>query len=176
MIFVLIAVVLLAMLFLWRVARGQSAPVQEVRELEGRVLQVDLAAFRNLIDPAQDEFLRARLSAAQFRSTRRQRRLAAIDYVSRTSHNAAILLRLGEAAQKSGDATIAAAGEQLVSAALATRIYSLLALSELYVEVLLPGVSFSPAQVADQYERLRASLGRLGYLQQPAAAHLYSAV
>ena len=155
MIFALIVVAVLAMLFLWRVARGQGVPVQAVKDLEGRLLQVDLDAFRNIIDPAQDKLLRSHLPAGQFRAMQRKRRRAAIDYVYRTSHNAAILLRLGEAAQKSPDATITAAGEELVSAALATRMYSLMAISQLYVEILLPGVSFSMTNVADQYERLR---------------------
>lgn len=176
MIFALIAVVVLAMLFLWRLARGQGEPIGTIQDLEGRLVQVDLAAFRNLIDPSQDEFLRGRLSPGEFRSLKRKRCRAALDYVSGTSHNAALLLRLGEAARRSPDVTVAAAGEQLVNAALSTRIYSLMAISELYLEVLLPGFSFPVSNVADRYERLRDSLGRLGYLQQPAAARVYHAV
>ena len=176
MIEIYIAVALMAMAMMWRAARGQSAPVKALDDLQGRTLEVDLAAFRNLTDPAQDEFLRRELSPREFRAVQRGRRLAAIEYLRRAAHNATILLRLGEAARKSVEPAIMAAGEQLVGAALTMRLYSLLAIAELYVEVALPDVSFSLAKATEHYESLRVSLSRLGYLQRPAAAHLYTGI
>ncbi len=176
MIEIYIAASLLAVVMMWRAARGQSDPVKGLDDLQGRTLEVDLGAFRNLIDPTQDEFLRRELGPREFRATQRARRLAAIDYLRRAAHNATILLRLGEAARKSAEPAIVAAGEQLVGAALIMRLYSLLAIAELYVEVALPDVSFSLAKAIEHYEILRASLSRLGYLQRPAAAHLYTGI
>ena len=176
MIEIYIGASLLAIVMLWRAARGQSVPVKGLDDLQGHTLEVDLAAFRNLVDPAQDEFLRRELAPREFRAVQRGRRLAAIEYLRRAAHNATILLRLGEAAGKSAEPAIMAAGEQLVGAALIMRLYSLLAIAELYVEVALPDVSFSLARATDQYELLRSSLSRLGYLQRPAAAHLYTGI
>ncbi|MGA2347943.1 MAG: hypothetical protein ABSF93_18170 [Candidatus Sulfotelmatobacter sp.] len=50
-------------------------------DLEAQLEPIDVAAFRNLIDPAEDEYLRRHLSAAQFRKTQRARLRARAAYV-----------------------------------------------------------------------------------------------
>ncbi len=51
---------------------------------------------------------------------------AALEYVQNTAHNAAFLLRMGEAATRSADPRIAQAGRQLIDSALRLRAYALL--------------------------------------------------
>ena len=41
--------------------------------LAGQIQPIDVAAFRNLVDPAEDAYLRRRLPAAEFRLVRRER-------------------------------------------------------------------------------------------------------
>src|SRR3984957_8038550 len=72
--------------------------------LEAQLEPIDVAAFRNLIDPAEDEYLRRHLSAAQFRVTQRSRLRARAAYVRVASRNAVVLIRMGQTALAASDA------------------------------------------------------------------------
>ncbi|MGD0760923.1 MAG: hypothetical protein ABR921_18645 [Candidatus Sulfotelmatobacter sp.] len=76
-------------------------------ELESQIEPIDVAAFRNLIDPAEDEYLRRHLSAGQFRVTQRARLRARAAYVRVASRNAAVLIRMGQTALATSDARLA---------------------------------------------------------------------
>src|SRR5580704_8419291 len=108
----LVAISLILLLLLLQTARGQTAAVSSLDDLAGRTRPVDIDAFRNLMDPEEEEFLRLNLPSGEFRAVQRERLQAAVDYVQSTAHNAAILLRLGEAAARSTDTTIANTGRQ----------------------------------------------------------------
>ena len=58
---------------------------------------------------------------------------AAMEYIHNTAHNAAYLLRMGEAAARSPDPRIAQAGRQLIDSALRLRANALLSDAKLYV-------------------------------------------
>jgi hypothetical protein len=145
--------------------RGRGQAVADLSELEGRTRPVDLAAFRNLVDPDEEEYLRANLPPPDFRSIRRERLRAAIEYLGCVSENAAVLLRLGEAARRSDELEIAQAGQELVNSALYLRLYVLLASMKLRVGIYLPGVKLAGDRVFDRYEHVTVSVGRLGLLQ-----------
>jgi hypothetical protein len=157
-----------ALLFLLRVARGQSAAVENLEELPSRTHPVDLAAFRNLIDETEEEYLRARLPAREFRRLQRERMRAALEYVARAAHNAAILVRLGEAARRSPDPAIAQAAQELVDNALRLRLYALLAEIKLWTRLLLPGARLSSAPLLDRYQGLTDAVARLSRVQKPS--------
>jgi len=158
---VLVAVGLLALGFLIKIRKGFASP----RALENpaqHLRPVDVAAFRNLIDPEEEEFLRRRLPAADYRKIRRERLRAAVDYVSCAAQNAAILLRLGEAALRSGDAATAEAATNLINQAIQLRIYAFQAIPKLYLGIIFPGWEVSSLPVADSYEQMTGQLARLG--------------
>lgn len=155
--------------------RGQRLRVSGLDDLEGRTQHLDLAAFRNLTDPGEEEFLRAELSPTLFRKVQRERLRAAADYVRRAAANAAVLLRIGEAAQRDPQPAVAAAGQELVASALRLRLYTMLALGLLYARIVLPGARLSALPVVDRYERLVDGVARLGRLQRPAYAGRLSA-
>src|SRR2546430_12950059 len=111
--FALVLISLMALLLMYAV-RGKTSPIAGLDDLVGRTRPVDIDAFRNLIDPAEEEFLRENLPASEFRVIQRERLRAAVEYVSCAAHNAAILVRLGEAARVSPDPKIAEAGQQLL--------------------------------------------------------------
>lgn len=166
--FILVLVGVLAVLFFVYAARGRSVSVRNLSDLSGRTRPVDIAAFRNLVDPEEEDYLRERLPAKEFRLVQRERMRAALEYVQCVAGNAAVLLRLGEAARQSEDVDVAAAGQELVNHALRVRLYALLAEGRLYVAILLPSVHISPAGVSDSYESLTGLVGRLGRLQRYA--------
>lgn len=165
----LLVVLVAGVLFLLaRAARGQSAiSVATLVDLQGRTTAIDTTAFRNLISPDEEEYLRQQLPAREFRSIRRERMRAAIAYIRCALQNAAILLRLGEAAQRSADPQLAAAGRKLVDTAIRMRLYAFFALLKLYLNLAFPGLRLSPSAVADRYEGLTDAMARFTRLQQP---------
>ena len=91
-----IVVTLLIVAVLLRVARGHAIAAKSLQDLQGHTTAVDLAAFRNLVNPAEDEFLRCNLEVRDFRQVQRARARAAMWYIRSANQNADILLRLGE--------------------------------------------------------------------------------
>ena len=90
---ILVLVALLALLSLLWLARGRSLAAALEHPAE-HIRAVDVDAFRNLVDPDEEEFLRTSLPPAEFRRIQRERLRAAVEYVSCAAQNAAILLRL----------------------------------------------------------------------------------
>jgi hypothetical protein len=165
----------LVLVMLWA-ARGHHRRIRGPQELGGLTQPVDLAAFRNLVDPAEEAYLREHLSGRTFREVQRQRMRAALEYVRRTASNAAILLRLGEAARQDQDPAVAIAGRELVNSALRLRVNALLAIGVLYVRIALPGTRVSVGRVIEIYETLTEGVVRLTRLQDPAYTARISAV
>jgi hypothetical protein len=164
--FVLVGFAVLALtLILLAAARGRSAAVENVTGLQGRTQAVDLLAFRNLVDPHEEEYLREKLSPREFRVIQRERLRTALAYVNCVGANAAVVLRLGEAAQRSPDPEVATAGQELVNSALWLRVYVLYAAVKLSTGMLIPGLRFRSTRVCDAYENLTGIVGRLGRLQ-----------
>jgi hypothetical protein len=164
-----------ALLFLIRLAKGRGSTTSSLDDLNGRLRPVDVEAFRNLVDPDETEFLRTHLPPAEFRAVHRERLRAAVDYISCAAHNAAILLRLGEAARRSPDPSIAEAGEKLVDSAIRLRLYAFRAMAKLYLGIILPGAQISPVGIAESYESMTRLVAVLGRLQYPSRGARVSA-
>src|SRR2546423_10898362 len=124
--FALVLLSLMALLLMYAV-RGKTSAVAKLDDLVGRTRPVDIDAFRNLIDPAEEDFLRENLPASEFLAIQKERLYAAMEYVSCAAHNAAVLVRLGEAARLSLDPKIAEAGRPMLGTALRLLLYALLA-------------------------------------------------
>jgi len=165
--FILTVVALAILLLLLYVEGGRNSSVNGVEDLAGRTRPVDLDAFRNLVDAGEEDFLRANLSRREFRAVQRERTRAAVEYIRNSAHNAACLLRLGEAASRSGDPRIAEAGRRLIDGAARLRAYALLSSTWLYVRLLFPEGRLSYGQLADKYQHLSALASQLALMQYP---------
>ena len=161
------------LLFAWRII-GRVRLHGNDEDLSKQVRSVDLEAFRNLTDPAEEQFLRERLPPAKFRAIQRERLRAALDYVSGVSHNASVLLSLGQAARQNPDAQIAEAGRVLVDEALRLRLYSVLTMSKLWFRFVFPDAAFQPSGIVDRYQHVSEGAVRLGRLQYPDRGGLLS--
>jgi len=162
--------------FLFSTVRGASDAKGSLDEVATITRPVDLLAFQNLTDPAEEEFLRARLSRDAFRRVQKERLRAALEYVERAAWNAAVLLRVGEALRKEEPA-VAAVGQEIVNAALRLRLYALLVMALLHVRIWFPGIETSVQQVPARYEELRNQFARVARMRRPAqAGHLLSAL
>jgi hypothetical protein len=169
---ILFAVVALILFVLRSIGTGRVA--LDEAELSEQMRTVDLEAFRNLTDPEEEGYLRASLPAPEFRKIQRQRLRAAIDYLSGVSHNAGLLLHLGQSARRSPDARIAEAGQNLVDNAVRLRLYSALAKCKLGVRIVFPGAAVQPAEIVERYQQATEGALHLGRLQSPGRGALLS--
>jgi hypothetical protein len=172
LILVLIAVFAL-IFFLFRIKGFGAVPI-ETSKLADRLLTVDLEAFRNLVDPDEEQYLREHLPPAEFRRIQRQRLRAALAYIGGVSHNAAILLHFGQAAHLSADPRVAEAARQLVDDAVRLRLYALVAAAKLFARMAFPGTVLESAGIVDSYQSASHRAALLGRLQNPAHVALLS--
>lgn len=173
---ILVAAALALAGFLFYVVRGTSRAKGTLEEVGTATQPVDLLAFRNLVDPAEDEFLRTNLPPEVFRRVQRERLRAAIVYVERSAANAAVLLRIGEAMRQE-DPAVAEMGREIANAALRLRLYAVMVLAILHARVWFPTIHTPVQEVSTRYEELRNQFGRLARTRRPAeAGHLLSAL
>ena len=165
---VIVVAAALALGIILRLAVSQSLQAKRSTGLAVSIRPIDIEAFRNLINPAEDEYLRRRLPANRFRAVRRERLRAMAAYVHVAASNAVVLVRVGEAAVASGDARIAGAARQLVNDALVLRRNTTVALARIYLALAWPNSGFAAVRVVERYEQLSGAAMLLGRLQNPA--------
>jgi hypothetical protein len=156
-----------ALIVILRVAVSSGLQVV-ARGGAGQIQPIDLEAFRNLVDPAEDDYLRRRLPPSEFRRVRRKRLYATAAYVRVVGRNAAVLIHLGQSALSSADTRIAAAARELVGAAVLLRRNSAFALFAIYAASVLPRAGSVADPILEDYQHLSGSAMLLGRLQNPA--------
>jgi hypothetical protein len=166
----LVAVAFIALGILVYVAiRSRTRRVDLERTVQA-FRSLDIEAFRNLVDSAEEAFLRNHLSPKKFREIKRQRAWAALLYAWEAGRSATALAKVGQAAQRSLDPEIAASGVQVAENAFRLRLQTVRVSLRLLTEVLLPGLSSrSLPSLADQYEQAAETLFRLGRF--PSGVH-----
>jgi hypothetical protein len=164
---ILVIAAALALVFILSVTISGSLQVSAGTALATQIQPIDVEAFRNLVDPAEDNYLRRGLPASEFRMVRRERLRAMAAYVQTAASNAAVLVRIGQTALAAGDAPTVEAARQLVDNALLLRRNAAFALLRIYVAMAWPNSGFGAAPVLDGYEQLNGSAMLLGRLQNP---------
>lgn len=172
---VLVIAAVLALGIVLRLAVTRSLQIKQNVSLATAIRPIDVEAFRNLINPAEDDYLRRRLPPAEFRLVRRERLRAMAAYVRVAGRNAVVLVGVGEAALASGDPRVTEAAHRLVNDALLLRRNTTVALTRIYLALAWPSSEFAAVRVMDRYEQLSGSAMLLGRLQNPAAAVRLSA-
>jgi hypothetical protein len=165
-IIVIAAVLALACILSVAVSRGLQAKTSASLG-GGTIRPIDVEAFRNLINPAEDEYLRRRLPSARFRAVRRARLRAMAAYVQVAANNASVLIRMGEAALGAADERSATAAHQLINDALLLRRNATVALARIYFALAWPYSSFAAVRVVERYEQVSGTAMLLGRLQNP---------
>jgi len=156
-------------------AVSRSLQVSGKAALTTKIEPIDVQAFRNLVDPAEDDYLCRRLPPSEVRLVRRERLRATAAYVQTARRNAAALIVLGQRAQTSGDAHTAEAARQLVDNALLLRSNATFVLFRIRVARVWPSSRLAATPVLSGYERLSGAAMLLGRLQNPAAPMRISA-
>jgi hypothetical protein len=165
---ILIIAAVVALSIILRIAVKQTLQPKNSANLAGTIRPIDIHAFRNLINPAEDDYLRRRLPPAQFRIVRRERLRAMAAYAHVAGRNAAVLVRMGGAALASGDPRIVKAAHQLVNDALLLRRNAAVARARIYWALAWPSSDFAAVRVVDRYEQVSSTAMLLGRLQNPA--------
>jgi len=164
---VLVIAAIVSLGVILRLAIGRSLQTGANAGLATTIRPIDIEAFRNLINPAEDHYLRRRLPPARFRVVRRERLRAMAAYVHIAGENAAVLVSMGEAALAAGDPRLAGAAQQLVNDALLLRRNATVAVARIYLALAWPYSGFAALRVVDHYERLSGTAMLLGRLQNP---------
>ncbi len=157
----------LALAVILSVAVTRSLQVRGSAGTAVAIRPIDIEAFRNLIDPAEDSYLRRRLPPAKFRVVRRERLHAMAAYVRIVHSNAAVLGRVAEASLASGDPHVAGAALQLANDALLLRRNAAFALARIRLALAWPNSGFAAARVVERYEHLSGAAMLLGRLRNP---------
>lgn len=164
---ILVVAALFALALILRIGFSRGLQISS-SSLATQIQPIDLEAFRNLVDPAEDEYLRRRLPPSEFRTVRRERLRAMAAYIQGAARNAAVLVRLGQAALASSDPNTAEAARQLVENAILLRRNAAYALLRIYVALAWSPAGQPALPILHGYERLSGSAMRLGRLQNPA--------
>ena len=166
---ILVIAAALALLFILGVTLSRSLQVSGGTALAAQIQPIDVEAFRNLVNPAEDDYLRRRLPASEFRRVRQKRLRATAAYVRTAGRNAAILIRMGQTALTASHPETAEAARRLVDNALLLRRNAAFALLRIYIALAWPNSGLAAAPVLHGYERLNGSAMLLGRLHNPSA-------
>lgn len=159
--------------FLFGIRRGATLRGDET-DITRRLVEVNLVAFRNLVDEDEEQFLRQNLPSSEFRAIHRARSRAALDYIGGVFSNAGILLQFGQLAKRSTDPDVAEAGHRLVDNAARLRLFAVLASSKLVMGMIFPDAKLGAAGIADTYHQTKEWAAVIGRLQDPTKRALIS--
>ena len=164
---ILVIGALFALAVLLYVAMRNRRDRADVDEAIRTLRSIDIEAFRNLVDPGEEAFLRRNLPPNKFREIKRQRARASITYVWCAGRAAALFASVGQAAQRSSDPRMAASGAQISESAMRLRLYAVQTCFRLVRGALLPNTeNLSPPSLIHQYERTAETLLQLGRLRR----------
>jgi len=166
---ILIIAAAVALVFIFTISVTRTLQVSRSSSPEGQIQPLDLVAFRNLISPAERDYLRRRLPAREFRQVQKERLRATAAYVYTVKNNATVLIEIGQAALATSDPRTAEAARQLVDNALLLKKNATYAILRIYVALAWPASSANGDAILDGYQQLNSSAMLLGRLQNPAA-------
>jgi hypothetical protein len=136
LVFVLISITLLLLFAYLATRRTRDLP--DLDRTITAIRALDVEAFRNLVDPEEEEFLRASLPAEEFKRVKRERSRTALVYMKELSKVSLQFARFGDAAQRSPDPLIAAWGKQIANSAIYLRLRALDASAQLLLTAAFP--------------------------------------
>jgi hypothetical protein len=166
---VLVIAAVLCLIVILRLAVSRSLQISSRAGLAARIQPIDVEAFRNLIDPSEDEFLHRHLAAGEFRRVRRERLRAMRAYIRVVARNATVLIEIGQAALTSGQTSTEQAARELVDQALLLRRNAAFSLLKIYISLAWPTSALTAVPILRAYEQLNGAAMLLTRLQNPAA-------
>jgi hypothetical protein len=162
----------LVLLLVWAVSRPGSLQIRSLDDWESKKREVDLDAFRLLLDPKEEQYLRSALRPPEFREFQRRRLALALRSLDMVGKNASMLMKLGQLAKEGADPELARKAEELVRGALKLRVNLLLVQPYLALKWMFPGWRIPVPTFALPYEELLGYLNRLRQQRQWAISRV----
>jgi hypothetical protein len=151
----LIVVVAVALtLVLAAAALRRDRQIAGIADLEARWQKIDIEAFLNLVDPAEERYLRRNLSTIEFNRIHRLRIRVMWEYLGRLSFNSRLMMQAGQMVQHHSS------GERLIEAtklvATASRMRLMIFVADVYLAVrfLLPETQDPIRRLVANYDAL----------------------
>jgi len=135
--------------------RGRAAAIATAEDFEAQVKQVNLEALQNLMSSQDEAFLKATLSAADYREVEKARIRAALDYVGAISWNAAVFMRAAQVLRQHRSPDVVAAAALISKEALELRVLSIAAELLLTLRLVIPVARIAPRGLGQVYGTLR---------------------
>jgi hypothetical protein len=149
------------------IRRGSSVSVSRVEDLEEKLENVDLLAFRNLIDPEETRALREHLLPRVYRRIQRFRIRAAIAYVQAIYRNAGLTIRLAEHFANGPEVKIREEAIRIQELSIRSRVLALISLAKLNVSLAFPSIDAPVQDVANAYVNIADRVESLCTLTAP---------
>jgi hypothetical protein len=156
----------------WSVLRPGLPRIASLDDWEARKHEVDLDAFRLLLDREEEEYLRASLPPPLFRIFQRRRLRLALESLDLVGKNAAMLMKLGQLARSESNPRLEREAADLIYGTLRLRVNLSLVEPCLWLKWLFPGWRVSMPAFAIPYEELLGYLSRIRQQQQWDADHV----
>jgi hypothetical protein len=151
----------LVLFLVWAIVRPGLPQIRSLDDWEAKKHEVDLDAFRLLLDPAEEQYLRASLPPHEFRVFQRRRLELALRSLDLVGKNAVMLIKLGQLAKVGANPGLLQEAEGLIYGALRLRVNLLLVKPYLGLKWLFPGWMLSVPGFALPYEELLSYLNRV---------------
>jgi len=152
MLFIILSAGVLAVLLLvlWIVRGGSKRSFGE--QITPAFYAVDVVAFRNLLSPDEEDFLRHALTTSSYRKVHRARLRAVQEYLLWIAANCATLIAILRLRITEPETESAGDTESIVRGALRLRLISLGFWLLLWIEFAMPGVQIRPFAAVRRYE------------------------
>ncbi len=156
----------LCLLLVWAVLHPGLPQIRSLDDWEGNKHEVDLDAFRLLLDPVEERYLRTSLPPPEFRAFQRRRLKLALGSLVLVGKNAVMLIKLGQLAKAGANPRLAQEAEELIRGALRLRVNLLLVQPCLWLKWIFPGWAMSAPAFVLPYEELLSYLNRIRQQRQ----------
>lgn len=148
-----IAAVALTLVFAL-VALGRDRQIERLSDVQNLWQKVDIEAFMNLVDPAEERYLRRNLSTMEFNRIHRRRIRAMWEYLGRLAFNSRLMMQAGQMAQHESSGDRLREATQLVANASRMRMLIFAADIFLAVRFLLPEMQDPIGSLVANYDAL----------------------
>jgi hypothetical protein len=159
--FIILCATLLSLFLVWKILYPGVAEIRSVGDWEARRHEVDLDAFRMLLDAGEERYLRTSLPLPEFRTYQRRRLSLALGSLELVGKNATMLMRLGQLAKLGASPMAAKEAEDLIHGALRLRLNVLLVQTYLWLKWFFPAWALSLPAIDIPYEELLSYLTRV---------------
>jgi hypothetical protein len=163
---IILCAIVLSLFLVGTILRPRLPEIRRADDWEAKKHEVDLGAFRILLDPAEERYLRQSLSPSEFRFYQRQRLGLALRSLELVGKNAAMLIKLGQLAKLGANPLLAKQAEELIDGALRLRVNLLCVQPYLWLKWFFPGWTLSLPALAMPYEELLSCLSRVRQQRQ----------